>query len=167
MNFLKMNKREIIDTHIQLLCANRMLFFCQGDSENRMCSLDVTDAKLCVPFHLLGLLFVKNGLVFEIKLVNLCSTDILKVPFSSGYSIQKAKMSLNRLLRPCLLFLCSGFLEWYLYCLKHHSLSPGLKMFFHLFIHSTNKHLYTSHCSVDLGHICQEKRQKSILCWRL
>ena len=75
-----------------------------------ICSLDVTDAKLCVPFHLLGL-FVKNGLVFEIKLVNLCSTDILKVPFSSGYSIQKAKMSLNRLLRPCLLFLCSGFLE--------------------------------------------------------
>lgn len=58
----------------------------------------MTDAKLCVPFHLLGLLFVKTGLVFEIKLVNLFSTDILKVPFSSGYSIQKAKMSLDHLL---------------------------------------------------------------------
>lgn len=96
--FLKMSKRKIIDTHIQLLCANSMLFFYQGDSERRICSLEVTDAKLCVPFHLLGLLFVKNGLVFEIKLVNLFSTDILQVPFSSGYSIQKAKMSLNRLL---------------------------------------------------------------------
>lgn len=53
------------------------------DSKLRTGSLDVADTELCVLSHLLGLLFVKNGLVFEVKLVNLCYTNSLRVPFSS------------------------------------------------------------------------------------
>lgn len=56
------------------------------------------DTELRGPPHLLGL-FVKNGLVFEVTLVNLCYTAILKVLFSSGWSsTQKATMSLKCLL---------------------------------------------------------------------
>lgn len=51
-----------------------------GDSKHRVSSSNAVDTELCVPSHLLGILFVKkkNGLVSEVKLVNFSYTDIHK-----------------------------------------------------------------------------------------
>lgn len=78
------------------MCKHRVIM--SGDSKHRVSSSNAVDTELCVPSHLLGILFVKKKMDLYLRL-NLLTSPILifiKILFSSGYSfIQKAKMSLN------------------------------------------------------------------------
>lgn len=52
-----------------------------GDSKQRICSANAVDiTELCVPLTDL-VASVKNGLVFEVELVNLCRIEICKTIF--------------------------------------------------------------------------------------